>query len=225
MNDNLDYAHIIIPGVPKSKSNFSLHNRNTGKKFMPKDNEFSMYEELIVACCIDSTRGKVFEKYVIAHLKMYYKSSKRHTDTANMPKSIFDGIEKSGIIKNDVFVRKIYLEEFYDVDNPRVEVLLYDESKYRPSFSIEKISEAEAQNENSFLKCSGSCSSYFPLKELKKFGGRKGYYCSSCIARLEQPKNKKEKDDEAKKCLNCGSTRDLKKTTDGRYVCLKCILK
>ena len=34
---------------------------------------------------------------LIAILKVYYKSEKRHPDTANITKSIFDGIEKSGL--------------------------------------------------------------------------------------------------------------------------------
>ena len=62
----------------------------------------------------------------------------------NITKSIFDGIEKSGLIINDAQIRKIIVEEFYDKLNPRFELELFGESTYSLSYSI---TENEIQNE------------------------------------------------------------------------------
>lgn len=78
----------------------------------------------------------VFYESLIAILKVYYKSEKRHPDTANITKSIFDGIEKSGLIVNDAQIRRIIVEEFYDKENPRFELELFGESEFSVSYSI-----------------------------------------------------------------------------------------
>ena len=69
---------------------------------------------------------------------IFYKSEKRHPDTNNITKSIFDGIEKSGIIVNDAQIKHIIIEEFYDKTNPRFELELYGESEYSMEYSIKK---------------------------------------------------------------------------------------
>lgn len=55
---------------------------------------------------------------------------------ANITKSIFDGIEKSGLIVNDAQIRRIIVEEFYDKENPRFELELFGESTFSISYSI-----------------------------------------------------------------------------------------
>ena len=51
-------------------------------------------------------------------------------------KSIFDGIEKSGLIVNDAQVTRLIIEEFYDTKNPRFELELFGESTYAMKYSI-----------------------------------------------------------------------------------------
>ena len=80
----------------------------------------------------------IFSESLIALLKVYYKSEKRHPDTINITKSIFDGIEKSGLIVNDAQITKIFTEEYYDKENPRFELELFAESEYNFNYTITK---------------------------------------------------------------------------------------
>lgn len=134
------YAKVIVPGSPISKSNFKLHNKdgrailpyNTGKSY----DRYALYEEEIAYYARLQNPDVILEESLIAVLKVYYKSEKRHPDTANITKSIFDGIEKSGLIVNDAQITRIITEEFYDKENPRFELEFYGESEYEISYSI-----------------------------------------------------------------------------------------
>ena len=57
-------------------------------------------------------------------------------DLHNYPKSICDGIEKSGIIKNDKQLKPVLLFNYIDKEEPRVEIFLYPVSKYDVSYTI-----------------------------------------------------------------------------------------
>ena len=134
------YAKVIVPGSPISKSNFKLHNKD-GRAILPYNtgkahDKYALYEEEIAYYARSQNPTIVFEESLIAILKVYYKSEKRHPDTANITKSIFDGIEKSGLIVNDAQIRRIVVEEFYDKENPRFELELFAESKYSLSYSL-----------------------------------------------------------------------------------------
>ena len=134
------YAKIIVPGSPISKSNFKLHNKN-GRAILPYNtgknhDRYALYEEEIAYYASIQNPGVVLEESLIAILKVYYKSEKRHPDTANITKSIFDGIEKSGLIVNDAQIRRIITEEFYDKENPRFELEFFGESEFEISYSI-----------------------------------------------------------------------------------------
>ena len=134
------YAKIIVLGSPITKSNFKLHNKdgrailpyNTGKSY----DKYALYEEEIAYHARSQNPNIILEESLIAILKVYYKSEKRHPDTANITKSIFDGIEKSGLIVNDAQIRRIIVEEFYDKENPRFELEFFGESEYSISYSI-----------------------------------------------------------------------------------------
>ncbi len=134
------YAKVIVPGSPISKSNFKLHNKD-GRAILPYNtgkvhDKYALYEEEIAYYARSQNPTIVFEESLIAILKVYYKSEKRHPDTANITKSIFDGIEKSGLIVNDAQIRRIIVEEFYDKENPRFELELFAESKFSLSYSL-----------------------------------------------------------------------------------------
>ncbi|AYE34697.1 RusA family crossover junction endodeoxyribonuclease [Clostridium septicum] len=134
------YAKIIVPGSPISKSNFKLHNKS-GRAILPYNtgknhDRYALYEEEIAYYASIQNPGVVLEESLIAVLKVYYKSEKRHPDTANITKSIFDGIEKSGLIVNDAQIRRIITEEFYDKENPRFELEFFGESEFEVSYSI-----------------------------------------------------------------------------------------
>ena len=137
------YAKVIVLGSPITKSNFKLHN-SEGRAILPSNSgkyhdKFALYEQEIAYVARSQNPDVALDESLIAILKVYYKSEKRHPDTINITKSIFDGIEKSGLIINDAQIRKIIIEEFYDKENPRFELELFGESEYSISYSIEKI--------------------------------------------------------------------------------------
>lgn len=137
-----DYAKVIIKGSPITKSNFKLHNSN-GRAILPDSSgkyhdRYALYEQEIALLARSQNPDVVFSESIIAVLKVFYKSEKRHPDTINITKSIFDGIEKSGLIVNDSQIRKIYTEEYYDKENPRFELELYAESQYDFNFTVTK---------------------------------------------------------------------------------------
>lgn len=134
------YAKVIIKGSPISKSNFKLFNTN-GRAILPYNSgkyhdRYALYEEEIAYQCRSQNPSIFLTESLIAVLKVYYKSVKRHPDTNNITKSIFDGIEKSGLIVNDAQVTRLIIEEFYDADNPRFELELFGESTYAMKYSI-----------------------------------------------------------------------------------------
>lgn len=136
------YAKIVVSGSPISKSNFKLSNVN-GRAILPYNSgkyydRYAVYEETIAYEARSQNPNTIISEAVIAVLTVFYKSEKRHPDTNNITKSIFDGIEKSGIIVNDAQVRKIIIEESYDSKNPRFELELFPESKFKMQYSILK---------------------------------------------------------------------------------------
>jgi Holliday junction resolvase RusA-like endonuclease len=137
-----NYAKVIVKGSPISKSNFKLFNVS-GRAILPYNSgkyhdRYALYEEEIAYEARCQNPGTVLAEALIAVLKVYYKSRKRHPDTNNITKSIFDGIEKSGLIVNDAQIRKIIIEEFYDEENPRFELELFGESVYSMEYKIVK---------------------------------------------------------------------------------------
>jgi Holliday junction resolvase RusA-like endonuclease len=134
------YAKVIIKGSPISKSNFKLFNMN-GRAILPYNSgkyhdRYALYEEEIAYQCRIQNSNIFLTESLIAVLKVYYKSIKRHPDTNNITKSIFDGIEKSGLIVNDAQVTRLIIEEFYDSENPRFELELFGESTYAMKYEI-----------------------------------------------------------------------------------------
>lgn len=134
------YAKVIIKGSPISKSNFKLFNMN-GRAILPYNSgkyhdRYALYEEEIAYQCRIQNSNIFLTESLIAVLKVYYKSIKRHPDTNNITKSIFDGIEKSGLIVNDAQVTRLIIEEFYDNENPRFELELFGESTYSMKYEI-----------------------------------------------------------------------------------------
>ena len=141
------YAKVIVNGSPISKSNFKLFNVQ-GRAILPFNSgkyhdRYALYEEEIAYEARLQNPNLVLSEALIAVLKVYYKSKKRHPDTNNITKSIFDGIEKSGLIVNDAQVRKIIIEEFYDSKNPRFELELFGESNYSINYNIIKKTTAD----------------------------------------------------------------------------------
>ncbi|EDS78183.1 RusA family crossover junction endodeoxyribonuclease [Clostridium massiliodielmoense] len=134
------YAKIIVHGSPITKSNFKLSNVH-GRAILPFNSgkyhdRYGVYEELIAYEARLQNPNIVLTESLIAILKVYYKSKKRHPDTTNIPKSIFDGIEKSGIIINDAQIRRLIIEEHYDNKYPRFELELFGESTYNVHYEI-----------------------------------------------------------------------------------------
>lgn len=138
-----NYAKIIVKGSPITKSNFKLFNTN-GRAILPSNtgkyhDRYANYEQQIAYEARIQNPNIVFKESLIALLKVYYKSDKRHPDTNNITKSIFDGVEKSGLFINDIQIRRIIIEEFYDRENPRFELELFAESMYNINYSIDSL--------------------------------------------------------------------------------------
>lgn len=137
-----NYAKIVIKGSPISKSNFKLFNLQ-GRAILPYNSgkyhdRYALYEKQIALEGRAQNPNIEITESVIAVLKVYYKYKKRHPDTNNITKSIFDGVEKSGVIINDAQVRRLIIEEYYDKENPRFELELFGESTYHMEYSIKK---------------------------------------------------------------------------------------
>lgn len=203
------YARIIIKGSPISKSNFKMFN-SKGRAILPNNSgkyhdRYANYEEQISYEARIQNPNIVLDEALIAILKVYYKSEKRHPDTNNITKSIFDGIEKSGLIVNDVQIRRIIIEEFYDKENPRFELELFGESEYSIDYKIVK---------NSTIK-------------------PKTIYSSNKKITFSKNTNKntitKPIDDTNKTCSICGKTiksNDFITANKGKTViCRKCLSK
>ena len=136
------YAKVIIQGSPISKSNFKLFNIQ-GRAILPYNSgkyhdRYALYEEQIAYEARSQNPNIILSEARIAVLKVYYRSEKRHPDTNNITKSIFDGIENSGRIINDAQIRRLIIEEFYDKENPRFELELFGESSYSIDYNIIK---------------------------------------------------------------------------------------
>ena len=134
------YAKVVIEGSPITKSNFKLSNIK-GRAILPSSSgkyhdRYAIYEEEIAYHARLQNPGLLLTESLIAVLKVFYKSTKRHPDTTNITKSIFDGIEKSGLIINDAQIRRLVIEEFYDRERPRFELELFGESTFSISFNI-----------------------------------------------------------------------------------------
>ncbi|WP_195265801.1 RusA family crossover junction endodeoxyribonuclease [Clostridium sp. 1001275B_160808_H3] len=206
------YAKVIVPGSPISKSNFKLHNKD-GRAILPYNtgkshDRYALYEEEIAYYARIQNPNVILEESLIAVLKVYYKSEKRHPDTANITKSIFDGIEKSGLIVNDAQITRIITEEFYDKENPRFELEFYGESQYEVSYSIlpkkehsikklyspirntsnkqlkkNKTENKPANNDNIAMICE-FCNKKINDTDLIKANGGKTLICRSCFNKL-----------------------------------------
>ncbi|WP_026882666.1 RusA family crossover junction endodeoxyribonuclease [Clostridium akagii] len=137
---NKCYAKVIVLGSPITKSNFKLSNTQ-GRAILPSNSgkyhdRYALYEEEIAYATRVQNPSVTLDEALIAVLKVYYKSEKRHPDTNNITKSIFDGIEKSGLIINDAQIRRLVIEEFYDKVNPRFELELFGESLYSVNYNV-----------------------------------------------------------------------------------------
>lgn len=204
-----NYAKIIIQGSPISKSNFKLSNLS-GRSILPFNSgkyhdRYAIYEQQIAYEARLQNPNICFTESLIAILKVYYKSKKRHPDTTNIPKSIFDGIEKSGLIINDAQIRRLIIEEYYDDKNPRFELELFGESTYCMNYEIKEREEPipsieysppsnkkseglypkkSKKNNNSLISCE-ICGNLIKNKEdIISANKGKMLICKSCLKKL-----------------------------------------
>lgn len=182
------YAKVVVLGSPISKSNFKLFNIN-GRAILPVNSgkyhdRYAIYEEEIALMARSQNPGIILSEGLIAILKVYYKSEKRHPDTNNIPKSIFDGIEKSGLIVNDAQVKKIIIEEFYDNENPRFELELFSENLYDINYSINK--RIEPLNGRVYNPPPNRNKSILPLNKRKDLNEISNNLCSICLKTISK---------------------------------------
>ena len=188
------YAKVIIKGSPITKSNFKLSNMN-GRAILPTssgkyNDRYGVYEEQIAYEARSQNPDICFKESLIAILHVYYKSIKRHPDTINITKSIFDGIEKSGMIINDAQIRRIIVEECYDKENPRFELELYAESKFNMKYEITQ-NEVEgcptSYDQSSNKKRLKSLSSSTRTAKEEVASCSKGLTCEVCKKAVSKP--------------------------------------
>lgn len=201
------YAKVVVKGSPITKSNFKLHNQQ-GRAILPSNSgqyhdRYALYEQEIAYIARSQNPEVVLEESLIAILKVFYKTEKRHPDTINITKSIFDGIEKSGLIVNDAQIRKVITEEYYDKENPRFELELFGESSYSLNFNVTKkeetsepilyspirksplISPKTIKEDTSSYGCKCDiCNKTYSEDELLKANGGKMRLCRTCFKKL-----------------------------------------
>ena len=130
---------VTVPGNPISKSNFKL-NKNGGKAWMPtrgKYRKYNDYEMLVGWECMQKHKGAPIDDESILVIDLYF-NQKRTRDVHNYPKSICDGIEKGGTIKNDSLFKEIIIREYIDKENPRVELAICPRSNFELNYNIVK---------------------------------------------------------------------------------------
>jgi len=81
------YAKVVVKGTPITKSNFKLINKE-GRSFLPMNSgkyhdRYANYEQEIAFTAMAQNPGLVLDEALIAILKVFYKSEKRHPDTNN----------------------------------------------------------------------------------------------------------------------------------------------
>ena len=179
---------IIVSGTPISKSNFKLHSRN-GRYILPYNSgkyydRYGVYEEHIAYEIKRQYPNITFNTSLTAILKVFYKYEKKHPDTNNITKSIFDGVEKSGIILNDSQITKIFIEEFYDKENPRFELLLFENHLFDINISIKK---REVPNEKTLYSKSlnSKKNSEIPIKSSEKTLKKEDLICYVCENKIK----------------------------------------
>jgi Holliday junction resolvase RusA-like endonuclease len=128
---------ITIPGSPVSKSNYKAF-RKDGRAYMASsgnDARYKAYEDAICLAVKQNYKGKTIDEECILIIKLFFKNNKKG-DAHNYPKSICDGLEKSQIIANDYLFKPVVIEEYFDKENPRVEVEIYKSSEYKLGYNI-----------------------------------------------------------------------------------------
>lgn len=198
---------IIVPGTPISKSNFKLYSKN-GRYILPNNSgkyydRYSVYEEQIAYEVRRQCPNIILDTSLTAILKVFYKYEKKHPDTINITKSIFDGIEKSGIILNDSQITKIYVEEFFDRENPRFELTLFENHIFdftisikKKEFPSEKVIYSRSVNSKKLF------TSYITQKEVKETEDLICYSCENKIKDSDYINISKLNLVLCKKCLN-----------------------
>lgn len=199
------YAKVVVPGSPITKSNFKLHNKD-GRAILPSNtgkshDRYAIYEEQIAYYAKLQNPGVILDESLIAILKVFYKSEKRHPDTANITKSIFDGIEKSGLIVNDAQITRIITEEFYDKENPRFELEFFGESKYEISYSVKK--KLEPSEKKIYSSIRKSSASKLLKNTTKKEEDNNKLVCEFCNKKIKEENLIKGNGGKTLICRNC----------------------
>lgn len=230
----LKQVSFVIPGIPMSKSNNSIHNAAGVKILSP---EYIQYEESIANIARLAAKGKKFQYKTITYVKVFFKKLRQHVDLNNMPKSICDGIEKSGIIDNDIDISTIYFEEDFDLDNPRVEVTMYCALAFKPKFLIEEKTEEEKQIINDeYNNVMEKKKKNLIANEKRKARLKRIDSIEEKIEKSEQKKTKaikkaeksSNKTENLQKCSICNNSLDKslmsKISGKNQYICRRCIL-
>lgn len=118
---------IVIYGKPQTKSNFHFSSTKSPKTWAAY-NKWADYEEKISVQCKAQLRKHGIETCLENCLIVtwFYFPDKHRRDIHNYPKSLYDALEKAGVVKNDTqFKPVVLMGAEVDRENPRVEVEIY----------------------------------------------------------------------------------------------------
>ena len=118
---------IILSGQPVSTSHiYAYHCKfgypsgymNAKGKDIKKQYQDEMWKQ---------RNGRMLDSLIVLEVRMYFKTKGKH-DIDNFSKLILDA--GNGILwEDDGQIQKLILEKYYDKENPRVELIIYPQTK------------------------------------------------------------------------------------------------
>jgi len=137
---------LTIFGQPQSKSNFRFSRKNP--KTWRDYEKWHIYEEAIgwkVKEARIRQNIKTIEEPCLVVTRFYFKDKKKR-DIHNYTKSLYDALEKAGLIADDYLFQIVVLAGAnIDKENPRVEVEIYKISNLEEYFLQVKEKEKEVK--------------------------------------------------------------------------------
>lgn len=120
----------ILGKIPaKSSGRQVIKNKKTGKTMVISTKAYYQYEDSFInqikALELDKLGLPVNQKNRIAVFLTIYDTAKRQ-DIDSFPKTVFDCLQKAGVIQNDNKIDYCKIIRLVEKDNPRVVIYLYE---------------------------------------------------------------------------------------------------
>lgn len=117
MSPSPPFVSFTIPGegVPKGRPRF---NRRSGNFYTPKTTK--VYEDCVALLAV-ATRARYTKEIDVRVEVVIYTKKKSPADIDNISKSVLDGMQRGGMLEDDVQVWGLDVRRVVS-DNPRVDV-------------------------------------------------------------------------------------------------------